>query len=302
MIDLNHVFVCLAASGLLLAVGCAAPGAIGSRREQLIRLLEQEMLSNRGWVRVHAAEALLDHGHSQAVAASFLPEADTAALPYRIGVWRVLARAAGTEGDRRDFCGRIRHIMIDPQSSDRLSAAESLGKLGLVNPADRSVLEQWLLATDDATKTFALWVLALSSEGSQRAEDERRLADLLESSDPAARLRAAFALGRLPTISSNSAQALAQRLAIEPADSPARLYLLAAALFHADKGSPAALNLKRQLTVYLDHGKPNEQLEAAVALGRRGTQDDVPALTKLLRSPEPDARIGAANGLLHLLQ
>jgi HEAT repeat protein len=77
---------------------------------------------------------------------------------------------------------------------------------------------------------------------------------------------------------------------------------MVAALFHADKGSPAALKLKRQLTVYLDHGKPNEQLEAAVALGRRGTQSDVPALTKLLRSPEPDARIGAANGLLHLLQ
>jgi solute:Na+ symporter, SSS family len=300
MIDLNHMLGCLAASGLVLAVGCAAPGATGYRRDQLVRLLEQEMLSNRGWVRVHAAEALLDHGHSQAVAESFLPEADTAALPYRIGVWRVLARAAGTEGARRDFSGRIRRSMIDPQSSDRLHAAESLGKLGQADPADRSVLEQWLLTTDDATKTYVLWVLALSSEGPQRAEDERRLANLLESSDPMTRLRTAFALGRLPTISTNSTRDLARRLAIEPAASPARLYLLVAALLHADKNSAAALNLKRQLTIYLHHGKPNEQLEAAVALGRRGTQDDVPALAQLLRSQEPDARIGAANGLLYL--
>ena len=301
MIDLHYVFGCLAASGLVLAVGCAAPGATGSRRAQLVRLLEQEMRSNCGWVRVHAAEALLDHGASQAVADSFLPEADTAALPYRIGVWRVLARAAGTAGDRRNFCHRIHRLMTDPQSADRLSAAESLGKLGLVDPADRSLLEQWLLATDDATQAFVLWVLALSSEGSQRAEDERRLANLLESGDSAARLRAAFALGRLPAISINSAHDLDRRLALEPADSPARLYLLVAMLLHADKGSSAALNFKRQLTVYLSHGQPNEQLEAALALGKRGTPDDVPALTKLLRSPEPDARIGAANGLLCLL-
>jgi len=301
MIDLTHVFGCLAASGLLLAIGCATPVAPGSRREQLVRLLEQEMLANGGWVRVHAAEALLDHGYGRAVAESFLPEADTAALPYRIGVWRVLARAAWTEGDRRGFSSRIRSIMIDPQSTNRLSAAESLGKLGLADPADRSVLEEWLLATDDATKGFALWVLALSSEGAQRTEDERRLASLLESSVSDARLRAAFALGRLPTIATNSAQALERRLALEPADSPARLYLLVAALLHTEQGSAAALSLKRQLTTYLKHGKPNEQLEAAVALGKRGTLDDVPALTRLLRSPEPDARIGAANGLLHLV-
>jgi HEAT repeat protein len=88
---------------------------------------------------------------------------------------------------------------------------------------------------------------------------------------------------------------------MEPADSPARPYLLVAVLLHTNKGSSAELKLKRQLTIYLDHGKPNEQLEAAIALGRRGTQDDVPALAKLLRSREPDARIGAANGLLCLL-
>jgi HEAT repeat protein len=301
MINLHHLFGCLTAGSLVLAAGCAAPRATSPQRPQLVRLLEQEMLANKEWVRVHAAEALLDHGQNQVVAQSFIPEADTAPPPYRVGVWRVLARAAQTEADRRDFCDRIRRIMIDPQSPDRLSAAESLGKLGLANPADRSVLEQWLLATDDATKAFVLWVLALSSEGSQRAEDERRLANLLESSAPVARLRAAFALGRLPTISANSAQALARRLAMEPADSPARLYLLVAVLLHADKGSSAELNLKRRLTICLDHGKPNEQLEAALALGRRGTQDNVPALAKLLRNAEPDARIGAANGLLCLL-
>lgn len=62
------------------------------------------------------------------------------------------------------------------------------------------------------------------------------------------------------------------------------------------------LELIQQLAVYLNRTKPNEQLEAATVLGIRGTREQRPGLIRLLQSREPDARIGAANGRLHLLR
>jgi len=56
---------------LALSAGCVAPPApteARAQRQQLLLMLEREMNSNTGWVRVHAAEALLDHQHALAVA------------------------------------------------------------------------------------------------------------------------------------------------------------------------------------------------------------------------------------------
>jgi HEAT repeat protein len=114
-------------------------------------------------------------------------------------------------------------------------------------------------------------------------------------------LRTAFALGRLKTLSPASFQQLTERVRRESSDSPARVYLIAAQLLHEEEEA-ARQELIRQLAVFLDSTKPNEQLEAATVLGMRGTVEQRPGLTRLLQSREPDARIGGANGLLHLLR
>ena len=63
-------------------------------RAQLIAGLEREMTINTQWLRIHAAEGLLDDGGlRQKIAELFRKESETATAPYRIGVWRVLARS-----------------------------------------------------------------------------------------------------------------------------------------------------------------------------------------------------------------
>jgi SSS family solute:Na+ symporter len=292
----------IALAGLICASGCVTPHTMASNCQQLIRQLEQEMHTNTSWVRIHAAEALIAHGVTEPVAASFAPEVNQVAPPYRMGVWRVMARAAQKPAERRQFIERIHRVLLDPKAADRLHAAESLAKLGIANAADRSALEDWLTSADDASSVFPLWLNVLSARGDDRTKTEKRLASLLESKDPVARLRAAFAFGRIKPLAPETLWRLNQRLASEPADSSARVYLITATLFQAKRNSPTAVKLKPQLAPYLEGGKPNEQLEAATVLGKCGSAKDLPALSKLSNSSDADARIGAASGSLYLLR
>ena len=257
------------------------------------------MLSNTTWLRIHAAEGLLDNGESGKIIELFRSEADTAVAPYRIGVWRVLARATNGE-ERNRYIEKIRAVMRDPQAIDRISAPESLGKLNAASRADRNLIFDWMKTADDATAPFPRWLLVLSSNPAEREKDEADLVKLSSSQDSVARLRAAFALGRLKDISPASIAKLREQLKVELADSIARVYLITALLLHANDATEIA-NLEKQLIPYLN-GKANEQLEVGIATGLRGKSEGLELLKPLLKSSEPDARIGAANGMLRLLK
>jgi SSS family solute:Na+ symporter len=271
------------------------------QRVPLLDLLVDELHKNTGFVRIHAAEAAIDHGYSFKLSALFEAEFATAAAPYRIGVWRVQARMAEGDAQRHRFVELLRRAMLDPEGPDRLHAAESLAKLGWVNRSDRSAIEQWLATTADAAAPFLLWLLLLSGTPAERPEDEARLARLIDSSDPMTRLRAAFAIGRLDAPSSATLARLSSRLEFEADDSSARVHLLSAALLHAARSSPTAATLKRQLIACLGACGPAEQFEVATVLGCCGSLEDLPVLVSLLESGDADARIGAAGALLHLL-
>ncbi len=279
----------------------AAAEPVTGQRQPLIRLLEEEMQTNTNWVRIHAAEALIQHGCTNPVAKFFAPFVAQENPSARIGEWRVMAQAAETEAQRRASIAHIRHALLDEHSPVRLQAAESLAKLGSVAVTDRPILEHWLKNTDAATAPFVLWLLTLSSIPEDRPSGEARLAKWLDANDPIARLRTAFALGRLKTLAPASLEQLTRRGQREPSDSPARVYLIAAQLLHEEEKT-ARQELIQQLAGYLNSAKPNEQLEAATVLGMRGTVEQRSGLMRLLQSREPDARIGAANGLLHLLR
>jgi hypothetical protein len=297
----SSVSLVLAVSALmlLLTTGCVPQSEMKKQRSRLISSLEHEMLTNTQWQRVHAAEGLLDNGASRKIAERFRPEADTSPAPYRIGVWRVLARA--TSGDERNrYIERIRTVMRDPQAVDRISAAESLGKLNAASRADRDLISDWLTTADDAASPFPRWLLVLSSNPSEREKDEASLAKLVSSSDTIARLRAAFALGRLKNLSTNSVAKLRAQLEAEPADSIARICFITALLLHV-KDAATIADLEKQLIPYLN-GKANGQLEAGIVTGLHGKSEGLALLIPMLNSTEADARIGAANGMLHLLK
>ena len=281
----------------ILFSGCCHIDRVSIERSQLIVPLQNEMFSQTNWLRIHAAEALLDNGQFDHIAELFKPEADTALPPYRIGVWRVLARRSGGP-ERQTYVERIRSVLRDPAAPDRISAAESLGKLDAVNPSDDEMIAQWLTTADDATAVFPRWLLCLSSSDAKREANETALAKYLSCPDAIARLRAGFVLGRLKNISPNSLAALRHRLHLEPADSIARVYLITAVVLHSNETAETE-RLKKQLIPYL-HGKANEQLEAGIVLGMVGNETDLKTLRPNLKNPEPDARIGAANGMLRL--
>jgi HEAT repeat protein len=284
----------------LLSVGCVSRNAMKTNRPDLIAQLEHEMATNTQWLRIHAAEGLLDNGEStEKVYQQFRPEADTATAPYRIGVWRVLARStSGTE--RQGYIERIRKAMRDPQAIDRISAAESLGKVNAVTRDDRAFVKEWLKTADDATAPFPTWLLVLSSNAEERSSDEASLAKFLASQDAVARLRASFALGRLKDLSAQSIQAFRERLKVEPTDSIARVYMITALLLHVHEPAEIA-SLETSMAPYL-HGKANEQLEVGIVTGLRGKPEGLALLAPLLTDAEPDARIGAANGMLRLIR
>ena len=88
---------------------------------------------------------------------------------------------------------------------------------------------------------------------------------------------------------------------MEPVDSPARPYLLSAALLKNEEDPSLRVRLRQELLRCLRQGQPVEQLEAATTLGKRGTAEDEAVLRRLLTSSDADARIGAASGLLYLM-
>jgi hypothetical protein len=258
------------------------------------------MEANTGFVRIHAAEALIEHGYGYIVAPVLLPDASVETPGYRLGVWRALAQIVKGESERREYVERIRRVLTDAAVPDRLVAAESLAKLRVAERSDRPALEEWLGAASESDAPFVLWLLLLSSNPGERPPDEARLGRLLDSKEAAARLRAGYALGRLGDASPESVRHIQRCAESEPADSQARVYLLAAAFRFAPRNSAAAADLKRELTAYFASGNATEQLQASTAIGTGGSAEDVPALTGLLKSAAADARIGAAGALLHL--
>ncbi|HKI70472.1 MAG TPA: hypothetical protein VKA67_12845, partial [Verrucomicrobiae bacterium] len=211
---LNQILACV--STISLVAPCIAAPAPTASRERAVQILDRELHKASGWVQIHAADALLDHGMTREVRAVFSPMSEHPPSACCIGVWRVMARAAAARQSRAGFVEKIRKVMLDAKATNRLEAAESLAKLGASIPSDRDALIQWLDTANEAIAPYPQWLLVLSSTGRQRATAEASLADLLNSDNPLARLRAAFALGRIKSLSSESFVKLCDRLKREP--------------------------------------------------------------------------------------
>jgi HEAT repeat protein len=208
-----------------------------------------------------------------------------------------MARSATDPQVRQSYIERVRKVMLDPAASDRITAAETLAKLSSGNPVDLPALQQWIAASSDSDATMALWLTAITGDVTQRSAAEARLAQILESSDPIARLRAAFSLGRMASITPATLAQILKRLEVEPADSPARVFLFIAAQAHDPAAPSQWTDALRQI---VRSGPVTDQLHAATALGLRGGADDLPLLATLAKSSDGDARIGAADGSLRI--
>ena len=269
---------------------------VEDERGRMIQVLEQAMNEQTEFVKVHAAEALITHGYRDLVRKNFELELSNATAPYSIGVRRVMAQVSIDADEQSKHVAAIREVAFDPKNSFRLNAIESLAKLGEYRSDDRDELERFISEVDDGSAAFAKWLLALSTH----SEDHNRLAVLLQSAEPLARLRTAYALSRTANVPVTTQVLLEKALDSEPVDSIARVYLLSAVLRHLPTSSDSKTLLEIQK--YLQSDKANEAFQAAMAIGMFSEASMVPILTANLGASEADARIGAADGALHLLR
>ncbi len=272
-----------------------------SRRLAPLQIIETELRTNTGWIRVHAADALLDHGKALVVLETLGARKLEVPTTFRVGIWRALARAECQVKGSTQQTDKLVEVLRDASAPDRLQAAESLAKLGYALGSRKSVVEAWLREAPEAMTPYLYWLLLLDSEGAQKAACEQSMAALLDSSDAITGLRAAYALGRCKDITPDTLTRLRRRA--QPGVSPAlaRPYIFSALLRHT-AAPEEARKLREELAVYLRTGTPDEQLEVATVLGLRGAVEERPLLEGLLRNENADTRIGAASGLLYLMR
>ena len=293
---------CCALAWSLLVGGalgtCAAVSAEASNgvtpelRQQALATLQRVLVQEQEWVKVHAAEFLLKLDHPQGIRDTFLQQLQDHGqeFKYRIGIWRVLARAAADNQEAIRWTGRIRDVLADPAAPDRLHAMESLAKLRYkVLPQDVKLVEDAAREPTGPMAPFAAWVLVNSG----RPAGSARLADLLHGPE---RGLAAYALRHLDNVSPVVRQELLDLAQREPAGAEVRMYLICAAAIHAPE--PQKAEFRTALLEYIQQGSISQRYLACETLGHLATKADLPLLTDLLSDPVADVRSSAAAAIL----
>jgi len=276
-----------------------------------LKILLDNLHHQPKWIKVHAAEYLIDANQVAVVRREFLNELrDFGGEPqYRIGIWRVLARSSEDSAEQQRFTKLILEAAVDPQGPDRLHAIESLAKLAI--PLEKEQLQavrEWTDAAPAAEAPFGQWGLALHSTGEEREKSVKSLLKSAASQNSLTSLRGAYALSQLTPHSLlvvKELLQLGQALADKPAHNDpisaiaeAQLLSLAWQAALASQGAEGAgesflLALRRRVSyspavsrIYLDQ------------LSRSGNESDVPEILAFLASDDADLAASAANGIL----
>ncbi|HIA48578.1 MAG TPA: Na+:solute symporter, partial [Candidatus Hydrogenedentes bacterium] len=241
---------------------------------------------------------LLSLGYPQEVAAKFMQELETFENEpeYRIGIWRVLARAATSPDERESWVSRIKEAFLDEGGSDRLHASETLAKLNeVIAPENRSAYLDAAGKGDGPFEAFTRCLLIHSGE----SEQETALANLLGTSDERTRQCAAYALRHVDSVTPDTLQRLKTTWEAESEDSLAKVYLLGSLYRHSAEDANT-VELKAELLRYAQTGDKGQKYEAIAVLGGFGNESDLTVLVSLLDDPEVDIRVGAAHAILRI--
>ena len=279
---------------VLLSVAAVGRGAdpLTERARDVLRRAFQE---EKGWTRIHAAEALLVVSDAETVRKEFgEPVAAEGARPERIGIWRVRAALAQTPEERTRWVRQIEAVAVDAAAKDQLQGIESLAKLGERPGAAVLAAAHRLAEKGDAESLYPMWLEHLAGDTGA----VKRIARRLSSPVPAARLRAAYVLRKIKPDDPEVRQALAHAAGSEPPETMAYPFVLGAALL---LGADPAQAAGWRATL--------EKLATTSAAGARYEADQVlmqvrPAPDEALFRPgldgTGDVRIGAAWAILAL--
>jgi len=262
-----------------------------------IAVLRDVMRREERFVKVHAAEALIELGQPAGVHDLFLTqEREHRDVPmYRLGVWRVLARTATVSTpDHQRWVGELRKVALDPAAPDRIGAIESLAKLNYaLAPDERPVIETLAASKDEGIALFSLWLLS-QAPGSENPQD--RVARYLDSKNPITRLRAIYILRFLPDLSTDNRAKLKAAARAEEKDTLTYAYATSSSFIVAKTygDGDEAHRTRGELYRILKTAEPAAKQEACRTLGEQGSRADLDAIAPLLADPAPPARVGAA--------
>lgn len=282
--------------------------------QQSIAVLRQVLATQHEWVKVHAAEYLIWSGHPAGVQEAFLQEEKQwgAKPQYRVGIWRVLAQAAGTPAGMKIWTDKIMAVFLDSSATDRTHAAETLAKLK-ISPLenDRNLTKNTLKNPVKPLALYTLWSTAFASPGSFRAVSGQFFKLILAAgSKPGDKVIPAYALRQLKTLSDKERLLLADAALAEPADSPARIYLLSAAFTATDRRAEQWQQLYTEILKYRTSTSKGQISEMAAALAETGSRADIAWLIPLLNSTgqfpddadRADVAAAAAHAILKISQ
>lgn len=285
-------------SSIVSPAATAANPENAELRDRALAVLRGALATEQGWVRVHAAEALIavgDGAHVREIYLRDLPALEQG--PQRVGAWRVLAATAPTPAVQAAWLAKIEAAFLTDGAPDRLQAIESLCKLK--SPVTGGALQRVRAMSEgpDGEQPLACWALHLAGDRAAAG----RITRMLTSADPAVRLRAAYALRWLKPKDSAILAALADAAERESPDSLARPFLLSTALsLRAEPAREAAwLQCADEL---IATGPTSARYELCQALIQRGTPGDARRYTLLFEQADGDARIGGAWRVLDLLR
>lgn len=272
----------------------APEDALAQRAKQILHeIFDRE----ESWIKIHAAEALLVGGEAIEMRDRFLrlvPGVD--ALPYRVGVWRVLANTSPTLAERAECIAQVEKIFLNPKSPDRSQAIETLGKLrARMSEPMREAARQTAREGTASMKVLAYWTLWQNGEPGTL----ERLLELIRSNDVDQRAIAAYALRWMRDLEPAAMTALARAADQEPEGTRAQAYLASAAIaLDADPSRRAAW--RAALNRIVATGTMETRFEACNGLVRHVAKEDLPLYLPLLDDAGADTRVGAALTILYV--
>jgi SSS family solute:Na+ symporter len=265
---------------------CTAKNEQKVLAEKAQTFLVQTFKTSSRWEKVHAAEELLTLGYSKGIKEQFTKELEQYedTPQYRIGIWRVLAREARTDSERKIWIDKIAGIYADTLQPDRLHAAESLAKLNVnlrkINP---KLVNSDLNSKDTLMQAFVLW--GSSVDNIPDSIDYQSLMSMISSPIETYRRIGAYALGFCPDLPLEFQNVLSEKAMNEPVSSKAKVYLLKAACLFADNKAKLT-ELKNELNYFFTSPEKYKRIEATLAIAEMGTISDLPLLEKIFEDED----------------
>lgn len=299
----------LVACALGMVATCTAPVAGQQLGSELKKWATDELrlalTVREKWVKVHAAEALLGFGFDKEVAREFECELNKFGneAQYRIGIWRVLAKATDSKQEATTWTNRIERAFYDTDSPDRIHAAEALAKLQVEIPKQK--LDAVLAAArgdDRRLAPFTRWWVAAVTKGEPRDESLLALWSWATKADQATMRTAAYALRHLgETSESNWKRLVTQSLGESDRVTQARLLSTAWVVAPRSASEEKLSEVRQRLAELATAAKPVGQKDLCAALEKKGMSRDIALLTKLFHigrnTPDatPDEKTAAAD-------